>query len=102
MQESRDKNQETRQGVYFLVYNNAKSAIASYSNDAWVLFFISRFLALDSYLLNLSYLPAHFCSNSFMKYPPTTLRAWKPTCLPLVVSCQSFSGTREGVSVANL
>ena len=33
-----------------------------------------------------------------MKTPPTTERAWKPTCLPSSVSYQSQSGTRVGVS----
>lgn len=36
--------------------------------------------------------------NSGMKSPPTTERAWKPTCLPSVVSYQSVSGTCVGVS----
>ena len=33
--------------------------------------------------------------------PPTTERAWKPTFLALVVSYQSVSGMRSGVSWRN-
>ena len=35
-----------------------------------------------------------------MKMPPTTGRAWKPFCFASVVTNQSESGTREGVSLA--
>lgn len=34
------------------------------------------------------------------KTPPTTERAWKPTFFPSVVSYQSVSGTRVGVSLS--
>src|SRR5882724_10641122 len=41
----------------------------------------------------------HLSSRTLIKYPPTTLLAWKPTWLPSVVSCQSLNGTLVGVAV---
>jgi nucleotide-binding universal stress UspA family protein len=46
----------------------------------------------------------HFTANglsasALIKTPPTTLRAWKPTCLPVLVSYQSVNGTRLGPSL---
>src|SRR5579871_156278 len=40
----------------------------------------------------------HICGSLsiLIKTPPTTERAWKPTCLPLSVWYQSVMGTREG------
>lgn len=38
----------------------------------------------------------------FMKNAPNTLRAWKSTMFPVVVSYQSDMGTRLCVSVAYL
>src|ERR1035437_1628426 len=35
-------------------------------------------------------------ASALMNTPPTTDRAWKPTCLPFTVSYQSVSGTRLG------
>src|SRR3954470_19345712 len=51
----------------------------------------------------LSPLAAHFfhsagSARNRMNTPPTTGRAWKPTCVPLSVQYQSFIGTRVGVS----
>jgi len=40
--------------------------------------------------------------NALIKTPPTTLRATKLICLPVLVSYQSESGTRSGVSLAHL
>ena len=44
----------------------------------------------------------HLLSRTLMKYPPTTLLAWNPTCFPSSVSCQSLKGTLVGVEVINV
>jgi len=50
-----------------------------------------------------TYFARHFAVSSLsesalINTPPTTLRAWKPICFPFLVSYQSVSGTRVGVS----
>ena len=36
-------------------------------------------------------------SRSLMKWPPTTVRCWKPLCCEVTVKYQSVAGTRERV-----
>src|SRR5215831_15261192 len=72
---------------YNTFYERQNSKVKSQNCDV-----IFKFLLFTFYLFLF-----HFHSSILIKYPPTTLLAWKPTCFPSVVSCQSLKGTRVGV-----